>query len=629
MDAFLQSISIAFLMGMSSVLGISPVPLGTEGDWRVTKEWKAEGSAHQFEAQSSEVVAACQKDPGHYLKFPIVIHAAHELFLDGRLIHSFGDPKFQKTRSFFGAPVVHCSSLQGGQTLTWKAYSYTQYFARINFFPQVVASQPWTNFLNETVSAVSAGALLLISLFSFIISFGKLPNRLVIALCGSYAALSGYFFFGVPEFFGIEIPMLLAHKLADTCVWIGLTFLMYSLVQLEIISKTLFKVFLACVAPAMTIVLIGQSGDQVQLGTSLPFGMTLACLMVGLLRQSRLLIESGSRTYALGSLGLAFWNFSVVNDILVVTGLYAGNSTLSIGTVGGLFFFALSLHEKILSTYRERDYLRQNLEKEVELKTEQLRNKTLALEKAMEELKTTQAELVQSAKLASLGTLAAGIAHEINNSLNFVNGSLRPLERMVAQGDVKKDDPKFLKLLEIMKDGLKLTFGIIQSLKTYTGLNQSALNDVPIQDVVESVLTILRSKLRKEIEVKVSIEPGLRVLGSVVGLNQVFMNLISNSVDAMPQGGVLTITGKSSGKHVMVEVSDSGIGMDSATIERIFEPFFTKKEVGKGTGLGLHIVKKEVERHKGTINVRSEPNRGTTFQLKLLAEAITGEGAVA
>lgn len=616
-------------MGMSQMLGVASVPTTPEGDWKITKNWQAENGVFRFEAESASATEACRANPRHYLEFPIVIHGAHELLVDGHPVSSFGDPTFEKTRSFFGSPVVSCATIKAGSNLTWRAYSYTQYFARINFFPRLSASRPWTNFLNETVNAVSAGALLLMSLFAFIISFGKLPNRIVFALCGSYAALSGYFFFGVPEFFGIEIPMLLAHKLADTCVWIGLVFLMHSLTQLEIISKGLFRAFLACVVPAMLIVLVGQSGDQVQLGTSLPFGMTLACLMVGFTRQSKLLIEKGSRNYAMGSLGLAFWNLSVMNDILVVTGLYAGNLMLSVGTVGGLFFFALSLHEKILGTYRERDFLRENLENQVKLKTEQLTNKTIALEKAMEELKTTQAELVQSAKLASLGTLAAGIAHEINNSLNFVNGSLRPLERLVMSGDVKKDDPKFLKLLEIMKEGLQLTFGIIQSLKNYTGLNQSNLNDVLIQDVVNSVLTILRSKLSKSIQVNVSVDPGLHVLGSVVGLNQVFMNLISNAIDAMPEGGQLGISGRASGKKVMIEISDSGIGMDAATLERIFEPFYTKKVVGKGTGLGLHIVKKEVDRHKGSITVRSEPGKGTTFLLTLLAEAMPENGEVA
>lgn len=615
----LQSAAIWFLMGMSSILGVSSTPVVSDGVWKIDKEWHSSGDSQFFQASSTKLAEVCQNNPTSYIKFPVIIHGAHELLQNGSIFYKFGDPSFKTTRSFYGAPVVPCEILGEGEVV-WRAYSYSEYFARIQHFPKLASSRPLTNFINETLNSVAAGALLLMSLFSFLISIGKISKRLVFSLCISYAALSGYFLFGSASFFGIDISMLWSHKLADLCVWIGLIFIVYTLKILETVPKAIFYAFLTFVVPAMAIVAIGNTGDQVQLGASLPFGMTLFALSFALVNQLKLLVQSKDRLYALRSLGLAFWTISVVNDILVVTGLYDGYATLSIGTVGGLFFFGLALHERILSAYNERDYLRENLELEVERKTEQLKTKTQELEDAMQNLKSTQSELVQSEKLASLGTLTAGIAHEINNSLNYVNGALIPLEKLAKKTSSGEDVKKVEKLVGVMKDGLKLTFEIIKSLKSYTGLNRSEQNEVNFSEVVNSVVTILKTKLRDRYELKIDIDPNIVVYGSVAGLNQIFMNLVTNSLDAMPEGGTLKVEAKSREKDVLVTVTDSGVGIPKNIVDRIFDPFYTTKDVGKGTGLGLYIVKKEVERQNGEVTVESEPGRGTVFTLHLPKE---------
>src|SRR5690606_7027692 len=132
---------------------------------------------------------------------------------------------------------------------------------------------------------------------------------------------------------------------------------------------------------------------------------------------------------------------------------------------------------------RERDYLRKNLEFEVEQKTRSLSIKTSELEQALATLRSTQAELIQSAKMASLGTLSAGIAHEINNSLNYVNGALAPLAALIKKAPEHAGTAKIQTLLGVMTNGLELTFSIIKSLRSYSGLNQAKLKEHQVKEL--------------------------------------------------------------------------------------------------------------------------------------------------
>ena len=286
---------------------------------------------------------------------------------------------------------------------------------------------------------------------------------------------------------------------------------------------------------------------------------------------------------------------------------------LPLGATIGFFFYATAVNQDIEKTYSERNDLFKNLENKVKEQTDHL---TLALN----QVKKSQAELVQSARLASLGTLSAGIAHEINNSINYVSGAIIPLERRVTKFVPESEKEIVGKLFAAIKEGTNLTVEIVRSLRNFTGLNQSKVKDAFVKSMVDSVVTILRSRLSQAaVEVEVSIDPGLTLECHQVGINQVFMNLISNSIDAMKQSGgkILVAATSLSDELVRIEVSDNGSGIPNDVLERIFDPFFTTKEVGKGTGLGLHIVQKEIERHNGIISIKSEVNKGTKFTIDL------------
>lgn len=621
----LDSISVALLLSLSSALGIQSMPKDLNG-WRVEKNWSDNNGVQTASLTSKDTIQACKSNSEGYVQFPAVIHGAHEIFLDGVRILKFSDPMFKNVRSFYGAPILDCKDVIEGKELKWEVYSYSKYFARISEAPKIVSSRPYINVFNELFNVSAAGTLILLSIFSFIISFGKLSdsngnrtNRLVWSLCGSNLFLSGYFFWCSPSFFNIEKSMLFAHKFADICVWIGLFLFMSTLAYLEVVSKFQMKIFSFLVFLALTIITIASTGDSVQMGTSLPFGMILFMLVYGFISQITILKKTQNLYSGIFKiLGLGFWIVSVMNDILLVTGLRGGYVMMSLGSVGGFFFFALAFQEQIITAYQERDFLRTHLEEEVDRKTSQLVLKTQELEETMTTLRHTQAELIQNEKLASLGTLAAGIAHEINNAINFVSGAIPVIEKVIASVDNKKNKELGITLLQSMKNGVDIIIKIVTSLRNHTGLNRGALEQVNIKQVVDSVINLVRTRIGDDVVLDFDIDSKLHLVGSVVSFHQVFMNLITNSIDAIGTHGKLSIKAINSEKYCEITVSDTGMGIPAEIRSKIFDPFFTTKEVGKGTGLGLHIVKGEIKKHRGEIfMLNSEPGKGTTFVIRI------------
>jgi signal transduction histidine kinase len=389
--------------------------------------------------------------------------------------------------------------------------------------------------------------------------------------------------------------------LADYGAWIGIAGI-YNLLRIRgLLTMKIFFILIVNIFIGLVIITLGESGDTIQLGTSIPFGMTLICNFIGIYRQLAVCRELKTKHSYFELSAVLLLLGACSNEIFVVTGIIQTTSAFSLGALGSLLFFALTINEQVMQAYTERDHLRKHLEDEVEKKTLELRS--------------AQGELVQSAKLASLGTLAAGIAHEINNSLNYVNGSLKPLERLGSEIPDEAKRKKFQTLIHVMNDGLKLTLEIIKSLRNYTGLNQAEFQDVQLKQVAQSVLTILKSKIRESIEVKNLISETAQIHGSVVGINQVLMNLIGNAIDAIKESGSLTLSSDEDEKSVRIMIRDTGAGIPPEYLDRIFEPFFTTKSVGSGTGLGLHIVHKEMERHGGKVQVESTVGVGTCFTL--------------
>jgi signal transduction histidine kinase len=294
---------------------------------------------------------------------------------------------------------------------------------------------------------------------------------------------------------------------------------------------------------------------------------------------------------------------------------------------------------------RELIELNRMLEEKVKDRTRELESANQEMEKAYHELKETQFQLVQSEKLASLGQLVAGIAHEIKNPLNFIYGNTDFLRRYVEQLDglvklyedsasmAKADTERieeykeeinygFLRedlasLIDNFEEGAKRIHSIISDLRTFSRMESGDLRPADVHESLDLALSLLQNEYRDRIEVikdygnlpKIECHPGR--------LNQVFMNLLLNACQAVKGPGTIRIETRQDGEFVVLKVRDSGEGIDPENRDRIFEPFFTTKPVGTGTGLGLSVSYAIIRDHKGTITVESEKGKGTEFTIRL------------
>ncbi len=261
------------------------------------------------------------------------------------------------------------------------------------------------------------------------------------------------------------------------------------------------------------------------------------------------------------------------------------------------------------------------------LLVKELEAKNARLQEAFAELQATQAQLVQSAKMASLGGLVAGVAHEINNPLAFVLGHLNTAQKSLQLLRERLTEPLpsagALQLeraddrLQGMHQGLERIQDLVLKLRTFSRLDEGERKSASVRENVESVLTILAHRLRDRIEVVTQFgEPD--VIECYPGLlNQGIMNLVSNAVDAIEGTGTIEIATGRRGDQYVVWVSDTGKGIPEDIRTRVFEPFFTTKPVGQGTGLGLSITYSIANRHGGTLELMSRETGGTRAELRL------------
>ncbi len=272
------------------------------------------------------------------------------------------------------------------------------------------------------------------------------------------------------------------------------------------------------------------------------------------------------------------------------------------------------------------------------------------LERMHRELEQAQVQLVQSEKLASVGQLAAAVAHEINNPMGYVKSNLNTLAEYVdgllrltdayenhsAQVAAVKQDigldyirTDLSNLIHETREGMSRVQGIVQDLKFFSHMDSKTWEYADLHACLDSTANIVRNEIKHKGRLEKEYGTLPPVWCQPSQLNQVFMNLIVNAVQAIEHGGEIVLcTGVSDdGAWVFVEVADNGAGIATGNLTRMFEPFFTTKPINQGTGLGLSISRDIVQRHGGRIEVERHPISGTSFRVWLPIKAPTDEGA--
>ena len=402
---------------------------------------------------------------------------------------------------------------------------------------------------------------------------------------------------------------------------------------------------------------------------------TAGLLAISILTVSFILVGRGDRLarYYVISSGVVV--SSVIIFVLKDVGLLAFNflsfNSITIGSAleVTLLSFALADRINILTAEKKRSQARalqvlqenerivreQNLllEEKVKERTEELEKSNADLNGAYTDLQHTQSQLVEAEKMAGLGQMTAGIAHELNNPINYVSSNVNPLRRDVNEVfDVldkydayaaDKDDEALKEIKELedqvdlpflrteidqllngIREGAERSATIVKGLRIFSRLDEDTLKTANINDGLEATLIILKSNYKNQCEVVKQMQLDLPNIECYPGkLNQVFMNIITNAIQATvasdkPQSErKVTVATSTIESGVQILISDNGKGMPEDVKSRIFEPFYTTKKVGEGTGLGLSIVLGIVEQHQGSIAVESSPKGGSAFRITL------------
>jgi len=237
------------------------------------------------------------------------------------------------------------------------------------------------------------------------------------------------------------------------------------------------------------------------------------------------------------------------------------------------------------------------------------------------ELEKRQEQLVQAKKLSSIGILASGIAHQLNNPLNNVSTSIQ-----IIVEEFEKGDPAFLRrLLDNCGQEILRAQEIVKGLLEFARQKEFALRRVRLLDVVERALRLISSQVPPGIDIQSQVPDDIYVDLDSQRIQEAILNLVMNAIQAIEDGiGQIRIEAESTSDAmgrpmVEIRITDTGKGIDAQDVGRIFDPFFTTKEVGAGTGLGLSIVYGIVHQHQGSITVDSQPNEGTRFTIRLPA----------
>jgi len=476
------------------------------------------------------------------------------------------------------------------------------------------------------------------------------------------------------RFLGVELfPYSNSLFLRDSLLFLGSAFsgifgTMFALNFLEIKKRLpiAYKMFIAVIMVYVVTGILFLFGYKLLAYNFIQLGGLLSAIVflfscISLIRKNVQAAKIYLAAWSFLMLGLVVYS---LRDFGIIEATVLVNMTFPLGVAIETVLLSLALGNNINILRKEKEVANDRVLKEVKKNEELVRNqnidlelrvqnRTAELETALEELKAAQSQLVQSEKMASLGVLTAGIAHEINNPINFVSANVVPLREDIEvlslllteyknlnPQNVEQELARILKLEEEheldyileetqllingIEEGAKRTHTIVDGLKTFSRGDAGNNSSANINSGILGTLSVLKSKL-KHINLVKNLSEDIPLIECQIGkLNQVFLNLLNNALDALEEKNGpnskesnLTITSYVKNKHVFIEFKDDAKGISKKNQENIFEPFFTTKDIGKGTGLGLAISFGIIEEHNGELYLHPKPEKGSTFVVKL------------
>ena len=497
-----------------------------------------------------------------------------------------------------------------------------------------------TSILQKSLSRVVIGCILtLMGLFGFYI-YAKREERIVL----SFSILS--FCVGLFTAAGAGMHQLLVDA---PLFWWYLNFVPFFLFSVglwafleqlfsdnrcHILSRRMWQVF----ALYALVALVLDATNLVIMITLSNIYMLL--LMVGIVISVILMFkapERASAEFKVLNVGIGILMASGFHDILRGLKVLPGPADLFLfhwGVFIFILFLAYIIEHRFAAAHESLQVYSWELEDRVTERTKDLQEKNGQLEETLDELGETQNRLVMREKMASLGNLVAGVAHEVNNPIGAVNSAadvasrcidrlMNSLESNSGWKELEEDRP-FQQAVSLLRENVRLIgtaseriVGIVRSLRNFARLDEAEFQQADLHEGLDSTLMLVHHELKDRVEVvkEYGEIPPIKCYPNQ--LNQVFMNLLVNAAHAIEGKGRITIQTWAENDHVRVQIADTGRGIEAQHLERIFDPGFTTKGVGVGTGLGLSICYSIVEKHGGEIAVESAPGEGTVFILKL------------
>jgi len=335
-----------------------------------------------------------------------------------------------------------------------------------------------------------------------------------------------------------------------------------------------------------------------------------------LIKKPFLLINENSITDKLGN----------TKDILIARNIYRDESEVVSGIIGAF----IDITEQKQTTIQLENY-KNHLEQLVNERTEELEiaNEELkttnddlhsqreTLETTVSKLKNAQNQLIQSDKMVALGLLAADVAHEINNPLNYINGGAIGIEYYIKENLIEHYE-ELSPLIDGINEGVRRAAEVIQSLNRYNRNNDLPKTECDIHFIINNCLVMLQNQTKHSVEiVRLFCKDDFKIISNESKLHQAMLNILTNAIQSIDKKGEITIETSILKHNLTIKISDTGCGISEEILAKITDPFFTTKEPGKGTGLGLSITQNIIDDLKGKLTFKSKPDKGTSVSIKL------------